>query len=130
MQQVQIEQHKLEQLIKAHPGVVLDYNTNAVNCIFEDNIFPCLVCQAQLGPALSLRVLITQTATALTVTVDDHTAGQQVKFNFKTSHASHCGSPVQWPGPWTILHDTLSGQGPARGHSKDYASGILTTWTE
>jgi len=40
LQQEQIELHKLEKLIKAHKGVVLDYNTDAINCVFPDNVFP------------------------------------------------------------------------------------------
>ncbi len=40
LQQEQIELHKLEELIKAHSGVILDRNTDAVNCIFPENNFP------------------------------------------------------------------------------------------
>jgi hypothetical protein len=42
LQQEQIELHKLSQLIQleAHSGVVLDYNTDAVNCTFPNNKFP------------------------------------------------------------------------------------------
>ena len=40
LQQEQIELHKLGQLIQAHSGVILDYNTDAVNCTFEGNKFP------------------------------------------------------------------------------------------
>jgi len=40
LQQEQIELHKLGQLIKAHDGVILDYNTDAINCVFPDNAFP------------------------------------------------------------------------------------------
>jgi len=40
LQQEQIELHKLGQLIKSHSGVILDYNTDAINCIFPDNKFP------------------------------------------------------------------------------------------
>ncbi len=40
LQQEQIELHKLGQLIKAHSGVVLDYNTDAIHCIFPENKFP------------------------------------------------------------------------------------------
>ena len=32
--------HKLGQLIKLHSGVILDYNTDAINCIFPDNKLP------------------------------------------------------------------------------------------
>ena len=40
LQQEQIELHKLGELIKAHSGVILDYNTDAINCTFPDNKFP------------------------------------------------------------------------------------------
>ena len=40
LQQEQIELHKLEQLIKAHKGVILDYNTDAINCVFEGDKLP------------------------------------------------------------------------------------------
>jgi hypothetical protein len=40
LQQEQIELHKLSQLIQAHSGVILDYNTDAINCTFPDNKFP------------------------------------------------------------------------------------------
>ena len=40
LQQEQIELHKLSQLIKSHSGVILDYNTDAINCVFPDNNFP------------------------------------------------------------------------------------------
>jgi hypothetical protein len=40
LQQEQIELHKLSQLVKAHSGVILDYNTDAINCVFPDNKFP------------------------------------------------------------------------------------------
>ena len=40
LQQEQIELHKLGQLIKAHSGVILDYNTDAINCTFPNNKFP------------------------------------------------------------------------------------------
>ena len=40
LQQEQIELHKLGQLIKAHSGVILDYNTDAINCTFKGNKFP------------------------------------------------------------------------------------------
>jgi 5-methylcytosine-specific restriction protein A len=50
LQQEQIELHKLGQLIKAHSGVILDYNTDAINCVFPDNIFPFkLVDEIQLN---------------------------------------------------------------------------------
>ena len=35
LQQEQIELHKLGQLIKAHDGVILDYNTDAINAIID-----------------------------------------------------------------------------------------------
>ncbi len=40
LQQEQIELHKLGQLIKSHSGTILDYNTEAINCVFPDNKFP------------------------------------------------------------------------------------------
>ncbi len=40
LQQEQIELRKLSQLIQAHSGVVLDYNTDAVICTFPNNKFP------------------------------------------------------------------------------------------
>jgi hypothetical protein len=40
LQQEQIELHRLSQLIQAHSGVILDYNTDAINCVFPDNKFP------------------------------------------------------------------------------------------
>ena len=40
LQQEQIELHKLGELIKAHSGTILDYNTDAINCTFEGNKFP------------------------------------------------------------------------------------------
>ena len=40
LQQEQIELHKLGQLIKSHSGTILDYNTDAINCVFPDNKFP------------------------------------------------------------------------------------------
>ncbi len=40
LQQEQIELHKLGQWIKSHSGTILDYNTDAINCVFEDNKFP------------------------------------------------------------------------------------------
>jgi len=40
LQQEQIELHKLGQLIKARSGVILDYNTDAINCSFPENKFP------------------------------------------------------------------------------------------
>jgi hypothetical protein len=40
LQQEQIELHKLGQLTKAHSGVILDYNTDAINCTFKGNKFP------------------------------------------------------------------------------------------
>jgi DNA replication protein DnaC len=40
LQQEQIELHKLSKLIVASGGTVLDYNTDAINCIFEDDKFP------------------------------------------------------------------------------------------
>ena len=40
LQQEQIELHKLGELIKSKGGTILDYNTDAINCIFEDNTFP------------------------------------------------------------------------------------------
>jgi len=40
LQQEQIELHKLSQLIKSHSGTILDYNTDAINCVFPDNKFP------------------------------------------------------------------------------------------
>ena len=39
LQQEQIELHKLGQLIKAHSGIILDYNTDAINCVFPENKF-------------------------------------------------------------------------------------------
>jgi 5-methylcytosine-specific restriction endonuclease McrA len=38
--QEQIELHKLSKLVQSHGGTVLDYNTDAINCIFEGNKFP------------------------------------------------------------------------------------------
>ena len=40
LQQEQIELHKLSLLIKSHNGLVLDYNTDAINCVFPNNKFP------------------------------------------------------------------------------------------
>ncbi len=40
LQQEQIELHKLGELIKAHSGVILDYNIDAFNGTFPDNKFP------------------------------------------------------------------------------------------
>jgi hypothetical protein len=40
LQQEQIELHKLGELIKANSGVVLDYNTDAIECVFPENKFP------------------------------------------------------------------------------------------
>ena len=40
LQQEQIEIHKLMMLVKSKGGTVLDVNTDAVNCMFEDNKFP------------------------------------------------------------------------------------------
>jgi len=40
LQQEQIELHKLGELIKSNGGTILDYNTDAINCIFPDNKFP------------------------------------------------------------------------------------------
>ena len=40
LQQEQIELHKLGQLIKTHSGVILDYNTDAINCTFPNSKFP------------------------------------------------------------------------------------------
>ncbi len=40
LQQEQIELHKLGELVKAHSGVILDYNTDAINCVFPENKFP------------------------------------------------------------------------------------------
>jgi hypothetical protein len=40
LQQEQIELHKLSLLIKSNGGTILDYNTDAINCIFEHNTFP------------------------------------------------------------------------------------------
>ena len=40
LQQEQIELHKLRRLIQAHSGVILDYNTDAINCVFPENRFP------------------------------------------------------------------------------------------
>jgi len=37
LQQEQIELHKLALLIKSKGGTVLDYNTDAINCIFPNN---------------------------------------------------------------------------------------------
>ncbi len=36
----QIELHKLGKLIESSAGVTLDYNTDAIDCVFEDNKFP------------------------------------------------------------------------------------------
>ena len=50
LQQEQIELHKLGQLIKSHSGVILDYNTDAINCTFPENKFPFeLVDEIQLN---------------------------------------------------------------------------------
>ena len=38
--QEQIELYKLSKLVESHGGIVLDYNTDAINCIFENNEFP------------------------------------------------------------------------------------------
>jgi hypothetical protein len=40
LQQEQIELHKLGQLIKTHSGIILDYNTDAINYTFLGNKFP------------------------------------------------------------------------------------------
>ena len=40
LQQEQIELHKLGELIKSNGGTILDYNTDAINCIFPNNEFP------------------------------------------------------------------------------------------
>jgi DNA replication protein DnaC len=40
LQQEQIELHKLGKLIESNGGIILDYNTDAINCVFEDNKFP------------------------------------------------------------------------------------------
>ena len=40
LQQEQIEIHKLMMLVQSHGGTVLDVNTDAVNCIFEDDKLP------------------------------------------------------------------------------------------
>jgi hypothetical protein len=40
LQQEQIELHKLSKLVESHGGLVLDYNTDAINCAFPDNKFP------------------------------------------------------------------------------------------
>ena len=40
LQQEQIELHKLGQLIKTHSGVILDYNTDTINCTFPNNKVP------------------------------------------------------------------------------------------
>jgi hypothetical protein len=40
LQQEQIELHKLKNIVESHGGIVLDVNTDAVNCIFPDNVFP------------------------------------------------------------------------------------------
>ena len=40
LQQEQIELHKLGKLITSNAGVILDYNTDAINCVFPDNKFP------------------------------------------------------------------------------------------
>ena len=32
--------HKLGKLITSNAGVILDYNTDAINCVFEGNKFP------------------------------------------------------------------------------------------
>jgi len=40
LQQEQIELHKLSKLIVSRGGLVLDYNTDAINCIFPNNMFP------------------------------------------------------------------------------------------
>ena len=40
LQQEQIELHKLVKLVKSHDGIVLDLNTDAVNCVFPNNEFP------------------------------------------------------------------------------------------
>jgi 5-methylcytosine-specific restriction endonuclease McrA len=50
LQQEQIELHKLSLLIKSNGGTILDYNTDAINCIFKDNKFPFeLVQEIQLN---------------------------------------------------------------------------------
>ena len=38
LQQEQIELHKLKVIVEAHEGIVLDLNTDAVNCVFPDNV--------------------------------------------------------------------------------------------
>jgi hypothetical protein len=40
LQQEQIELHKLKVIVEAHGGIVLDLNTDAVNCVFPDNVLP------------------------------------------------------------------------------------------
>ncbi len=40
LQQEQIELHKLSKLVESYGGLVLDYNTDAINCTFPDNMFP------------------------------------------------------------------------------------------
>ena len=34
------ELHKLKNIVESHGGIVLDVNTDAVNCVFPDNVFP------------------------------------------------------------------------------------------
>ena len=40
LQQEQIELHQLGEMIKQKGGIILDYNTDAINCAFPDNKFP------------------------------------------------------------------------------------------
>ena len=40
LQQEQIEIHKLMMLVQLHGGTVLDVNTDALNCVFDDDRFP------------------------------------------------------------------------------------------
>ena len=50
LQQEQIELHKLGETIKSKGGLILDYNTDAINCVIPDNEFPFeLVGEIQLN---------------------------------------------------------------------------------
>ncbi len=40
LQEEQIELHKLVKLVESHGGIILDLNTDVVNCTFPENIFP------------------------------------------------------------------------------------------
>ena len=40
LQEEQIELHKLVKLVESHGGIILDLNTDAVNCMFPENVFP------------------------------------------------------------------------------------------